>query len=167
MCQYIDGMERQSSKRRWTAVEDAKLRQRASVGWPTLRALAVDCGRSYYATRHRASRLGAIRLERSDPAERAARGPTEIPCRYCGGAFLSRGSLRYCGPGSAGPWPVGSALAAGARSGKTGGARVVPLTGSGQTGRAGLPPRPGRSKPTSWLRPAPACGRHPTPRPIP
>ena len=96
MCQ-IDGMERQSSKRRWTAAEDAALRRSAVVGWPSLRALAVDCGRSYYATRHRASRLGAIRLHRLDPAERAARVPTEGQCRYCGGAFLSRGGLRYCG----------------------------------------------------------------------
>ena len=97
MCQYIDGMERQSSKRRWTASEDAALRRRAVVGWPSLRALAVGSGRTYVSIRHRASRLGAIRLQRMDPSQRAARGPTEMPCRYCGGAFLSRGSLRYCG----------------------------------------------------------------------
>ena len=80
-----------------TAAEDAALRQRAVVGWPDLRTLAVNSGRSYVAIRHRASRLGAIRLKRLDQSQRAARGPTEIPCRYCGGAFLSRGSLRYCG----------------------------------------------------------------------
>ena len=97
MCHDIDGMERQSSKRRWTAAEDAALRRSASVGWPTLRALAADVGRSYYAIRHRASRLGAIRLHRLDPAERAARRPTEIPCRYCGSMFLARGGTRYCG----------------------------------------------------------------------
>ena len=97
MCQYIESMERQSSKRRWTAAEDAALRRSAVVGWPSLRALAVDCGRSYYATRHRASRLRAIRLERRDPSQRAALGPTEILCWYCGGAFLARGGSRYCG----------------------------------------------------------------------
>ena len=97
MCQYIDGVERQSSKRRWTASEDAALRRRAVVGWPSLRALAVGSGRTYVSIRHRASRIGAIRLQRMDPSQRAARGPTEMPCRYCGGAFLSRGSLRYCG----------------------------------------------------------------------
>ena len=84
--------------RPWTVEEDEALRRRAVVGWPDLRTLAAGCGRTYDAMMKRASRLGAIRLERSDPAERAARGPTEIPCRYCGGAFLSRGSVRYCGP---------------------------------------------------------------------
>ena len=90
-------MTQQSSKRRWTAVEDAALERRALVGWPTLRALAADVGRSYNATRHRASRLGAIRLPLLDPAQRAARGPSVIACRYCGGAFLARGGTRYCG----------------------------------------------------------------------
>ena len=104
-------MERQSSKRRWTVEEDEALRQSARCGrlaGPCGR-WRLDCGRSYLcdAMMKRASRLGAIRLERSDPAERAARGPTEIPCRYCGGAFLSRGSVRYCGRRSAGPWPGG------------------------------------------------------------
>ena len=94
MCQEIDGMKRQSSKRRWTEAEDETLRRRAVAGYPTLRALAADVGRSYDATRHRASRLRAVRL---DPAQRTTRGPTEIPCRYCGGAFLARGGTRYCG----------------------------------------------------------------------
>ena len=62
-----------------------------------LRALAADCGRTYVATMKRASRLGAIRLQRLDPSERPARGPSEILCRYCGGAFLALGSVRYCG----------------------------------------------------------------------
>ena len=80
-----------------TAAEDAALRRRAVVGRPTLRTLAVSSGRTYVAIRLRASHLRAIRLQRLDPSQRAARGPTEILCRYCGGAFLSRGSLRYCG----------------------------------------------------------------------
>ena len=83
--------------RPWTAVEDAAIRQSAAVGFPTLRVLAVDCGRSYVAIRLRASHLRAIRLPRVDPAQGAARGPTEILCRYCGGAFLARGGVRYCG----------------------------------------------------------------------
>ena len=83
--------------RHWTAAEDAALRRRAVGGWPSLRAVAVDCGRTYDATMKRASRLGAIRLQRLEPAQRAARVPTEGQCRYCGGAFLSRGSVRYCG----------------------------------------------------------------------
>jgi hypothetical protein len=87
---------RMAGWRHWTAAEDAALRRRAVVGWPTLRALAVGSGRTYVAIRLRASKLRAIRLERLNPAQRAARGPTEMPCRYCGGAFLSRGSLRYC-----------------------------------------------------------------------
>ena len=83
--------------RPWTAAEDAALRRRAVVGWPTLRTLAVGSGRSYVAIRLRASHLRAIRLPRVDPAQGAARGPTEILCRYCGGAFLARGGVRYCG----------------------------------------------------------------------
>ena len=63
------------------------------VGWPTLRTLAVGSGRTYVSIRHRASRLGAVRHPRLDPAERAARRPTEIPCRYCGSVFL--GARRY------------------------------------------------------------------------
>ena len=85
-------MEHTSHNRRWTAVEDAAIRQSAAVGAPTLRVLAVDCGRSYTAIRARASVLRAIRSPRP-----ARRGPSEIPCRYCGGAFLSRGGVRYCG----------------------------------------------------------------------
>lgn len=87
-------MERESLKRRWTEAEDEALRRRAVVGWPSMRTLAGSSGRSYNAIRHRASRLGAIRV---DPARRAARGPTETPCRYCGVSFLSRGGSRYCG----------------------------------------------------------------------
>ena len=93
----IDGMERPSHWRHWTAAEDKMLRRRAVVGWPSLRELAVKTGRSYDAIRLRASRLGAIRLERLDPEQRAARGPTEIPCRYCASPFLIRGGARYCG----------------------------------------------------------------------
>ena len=48
-----DAVERQSSKRRWTAAEDAALRRRAVVGWPSLRALAVGSGRTYVSIRHR------------------------------------------------------------------------------------------------------------------
>ena len=89
-------MEQQSSFRHWTAAEDSAIRLSARRGWPTLRDLAVGSGRTYVAIRHRASRLGAIRLPRLDPAERAARRPTEIPCRYCGDMFLARGGTRYC-----------------------------------------------------------------------
>ena len=90
-------MERPSHYRHWTAAEDEAIRLSAARGRPTLRALAGDSGRSYCAIRLRASRLRAIRLPRLDPAQRAARGPFEIPCRYCGSAFLSRGGARYCG----------------------------------------------------------------------
>ena len=90
-------MERQSSFRHWTAAEDAAIWLSARRGYPTLRTLADGSGRTYYAMRHRASRLGAIRLYRLDLAERAARRPTEIPCRYCGDMFLARGVTRYCG----------------------------------------------------------------------
>ena len=72
-------MERQSTWRHWTAAEDAAIRRSAVVGYPTLRALADGSGRTYVAVRTRASRLRAIRLPRLDPAERAARRPTEIP----------------------------------------------------------------------------------------
>ena len=90
-------MGRQSSLRHWTEAEDAAIRRSARLGWPTLRTLADGSGRTYVAIRHRASRLGAIRLQRLDPAERAARRPTEIPCRYCGSMFLASGGTRYCG----------------------------------------------------------------------
>ena len=90
-------MGRQSSLRRWTEAEDAAIRRSAASGWPTLRTLADGSGRTYVAIRHRASRLGAIRLQRLDPAQRAARRPTEIPCRYCGSMFLASGGTRYCG----------------------------------------------------------------------
>ena len=83
--------------RHWTAAEDAAIRLSAVDGWPTLRTLADGSGRTYVAVRIRASRLGAIRLHRLDPTERAARRPTEIPCGYCGSMFLARGGLRYCG----------------------------------------------------------------------
>ena len=72
------------------------LRRRAIVGWPTLRALAVDLGRTHVATLTRASRLGAIRLRR-DTAERSARRTEKRPCRYCGSPFLRRGGAHYCG----------------------------------------------------------------------
>ena len=81
----------------WSTSEDAAIRLSAAVGSPTLRALAVDCGRSYCAIRARASVLRAIRRPRGQRAVRAARGPTEIPCRYCGSMFLARGGVRYCG----------------------------------------------------------------------
>ena len=92
-----DAVERQSTWRHWTAAEDAAIRRSAVVGYPTLRALADGSGRTYVAVRTRASRLRAIRLPRLDPAERAARRPTEDQCRYCDGAFLPRGGVRYCG----------------------------------------------------------------------
>ena len=97
MCHYIDDMEREPLKRRWTAAEDAAIRLSAARGWPTLRALAGDNGRTYYAIRTRASRLRAIRLPRLDPAQRATKGPSEMPCRYCGSVFLASGGTRYCG----------------------------------------------------------------------
>lgn len=97
MCQDIDDMARISHYRHWTAVEDAAIRLSAQRGHPTLRALAGDCGRTYIAIRTRASRLSATRITRLDPAQLAARGPFEIPCRYCGEAFLPRGGARYCG----------------------------------------------------------------------
>ena len=93
----LNTMGRQSSLRRWTEAEDAAIRLSARRGWPTLRELADGSGRTYVAIRHRASRLGATRLHRLDPAERAARGPSEIPCRYCGSMFLASGGTRYCG----------------------------------------------------------------------
>ena len=87
-------MGRPSHYRHWTEAEDAAIQRRAVVGWPTLRDLAARYDRTYDAIRLRASRLGAIRRERLDPAER---GPTEIPCRYCASPFLMRGGARYCG----------------------------------------------------------------------
>ena len=92
-----DAVERQSTWRHWTAAEDAAIQRSAVVGYPTLRALADGSGRSYVAVRTRASRLRAIRLHRLDPAQRTARRPIEIPCRYCGDMFLARGVTRYCG----------------------------------------------------------------------
>ena len=89
-------MEKQSSKRRWTKAEDAKLARRALVGWPTLRVLAVTLGRTHVATLTRASRLRAIRVPLLDPAERAAREPSVIECLYCGSAFLASVGQRYC-----------------------------------------------------------------------
>ena len=101
--------------------------------------LAVDCGRSYYATRHRASRLGAIRLpagrtRQGGRLERADRDPVPVLRRRVPGArqcALLRRRVPNASPGA-------SVLAAGARSGKTRRcSRCSPLTGSGQTGRAG------------------------------
>ena len=97
VCQDINGMERQSSKRRWTEADDELLRRRALVGWPTLRALAVDLGRTHCAVLTRTSRLGAIRLHRLDPAERERRPTEKRPCNYCGFPFLLMGGARYCG----------------------------------------------------------------------
>ena len=94
----LNTMGRQSSlRRRWTEAEDAAIRLSARRGWPTLRELAGGSGRTYVAIRHRASRLGATRLHRLDPSQRAALGPSEIPCRYCGSMFLASGGTRYCG----------------------------------------------------------------------
>ena len=60
----------------------------------------------------------------------------------------SRAAGRATAAMSAERSPGASVRAAGVRS-KTCGVLGVPLTGSGQTGRNGLPPRSGRSKPTS------------------
>ena len=87
--------KRRTWKRPWTAVEDAAIRRSTEAGHPTLRALAVDCGRSYFAIRTRASRLGSIRLQRVDLALRPA--PSTRPCEYCGAVFVVKGSARHCG----------------------------------------------------------------------
>ena len=107
-------------------------------GWPTLRDLAVDFGRSHNATCHRASRLGAIRLHRLDPSQRAARGPSEIPCRYCGSVFLSSGGRRYCS-GECGTLGRGQCPGCGRAIKDLRCSRcAVALKGSGPSGRAGL-----------------------------
>ena len=90
-------MGRQSShNRRWTAAEDAAIRQSAfALG--RLADLAGPggriVGRSYvrYPARVRLVLRVRFGVPRLDPAQRAARGPSEIPCRYCGGAFLASG----------------------------------------------------------------------------
>lgn len=90
-------MARPSRYRHWTAQEDTAIRQSAEAGYPKLSALAVDYGRTYFSIRTRASRIGAIRLHRLDPADRPPRGPTRRTCRYCGDAFLGIAGERYCG----------------------------------------------------------------------
>ena len=82
--------------RLWTAAEDELVRARAIRGWPTLRALAVDLGRTHWSVLTRASRLGAIRL-RPDRAAREARTIEKKPCSYCGFPSLLTGGARYCG----------------------------------------------------------------------
>ena len=82
--------------RHWTAAEDELVRRRAVVGWPTLKKLAVDLGRTHWSLLTRASRLGAIRVRPcSEP--RAARTIEKKPCSYCGFLCLLTGGARYCG----------------------------------------------------------------------
>ena len=61
-------------------------RWRTAPGGPTSLSGIVRLGSGRYGT------LGWT------PAQRPARRPTEIPCRYCGSVFLARGVTRYyCG----------------------------------------------------------------------